>query len=162
VSSGTCDADYAWHPQARVWQTTRLGEASCDTWLGMTDAEQIDALVASGMPSDWAEHAAPRIDDRMLRAVLALYRSEPYTGDWQLTTSRTYPPGLVLWGSRDPYASSSLGKRIATRGQVRFAELDGGHWWPIEQPAQGAALLRELLHDRSAPHTHRWRARLPR
>jgi pimeloyl-ACP methyl ester carboxylesterase len=147
LSDGVCDVDMGWHAQARMWQTTRVGEASCAAWLALGTDARVAALVAGGVPEHWARRVADRIDERMLRCILALYRSEPYTGDWQLDPERSYPPGLVMWGTRDPFGPPELGRRAAERAWVDFVELDCGHWWPVEQPTEGARALRAFWAD---------------
>jgi pimeloyl-ACP methyl ester carboxylesterase len=55
---------------------------------------------------------------------------------------RLRAPGLVLWGERDPYAPPTWGERLARRTNARLVTFAGcSHWWPLERPAEVAALL---------------------
>ena len=143
--SAACFADFVWHRQARIWQTTRLGEESRAAWNAATDEQKIEVLTAGTAPQEWAEQIVRHWDDDMFRCALAAYRSMPFTGDWELVADRSHPPGLVLWGDHDPYQDWHFGERLAAQVGARFELFRAcGHWWQIERPGEAAAALRDL------------------
>ena len=80
----------------------------------------------------------------MKSSILKLYRSATNVGtDWPQLAAPT-PPGLVLWGAKDPYVGVEFGKRLADRTGAKFTAFDEcSHWWPSQRPAEAAALLEE-------------------
>lgn len=139
--AGVCVPDYFWHVQARIWQTTGLGEQSRDRLLEMDVPARSEVLQAAGMPAEHAPQAAAALDRRMFDHILPLYRSEPFLGDWAFDPAATYPPALVLWGRDDPYQPADVGRAAAGVVRARYVELDCGHWWQLERPDQAAAEL---------------------
>jgi pimeloyl-ACP methyl ester carboxylesterase len=79
----------------------------------------------------------------MKRCILRLYRSASRVGEeWAPDLERLSAPGLVLWGERDPYAAPTWGERLARRTKARLVTFpECSHWWPLERPAEVAALL---------------------
>jgi pimeloyl-ACP methyl ester carboxylesterase len=143
--SAACFEDFVWHPQARIWQTTRLGEESRSAWNAASEQERIDVLKAGTAPQEWAEQIVRHWDDEMFRCTLAAYRSMPFTGDWELAGDCDHPPGLVLWGENDPYQDWEFGERLASQVGARLELFrDCGHWWQIERPDEAAAALRDF------------------
>jgi pimeloyl-ACP methyl ester carboxylesterase len=143
--SGACFDDFVWHPQGRIWQTTRLGEESRAAWNAATEQQRIEVLTAGTAPREWAEHIARQWDDDTFHCGLAVYRSMTFTGDWELVAERRHPPGLVIWGEGDPYQDWRFGERLAAQVGAHFELFrDCGHWWQIERPHEAAAALRDL------------------
>lgn len=140
--TSTTDPDWAWHQNARIWQTTKLGEQARDEYLAVPREYQIIGLTQAGVPAFHAPVTAEYYDRTMFDAGLAFYRSAVYLGDWWPKEGATLPPGLVIWGSRDRYQSAGVGVKLAGRTGARFVALDSDHWWPLEQPAAGAIELR--------------------
>ena len=58
-------------------------------------------------------------------------------------------PGLVIVATADPFTGGEeMARRSAERFGARVAVLDGlGHWWMLQDPARGAAALREFWDD---------------
>jgi pimeloyl-ACP methyl ester carboxylesterase len=52
-------------------------------------------------------------------------------------------PGLSILATDDPYVGSdAIRRRAADRAGARTEVLDGlGHWWMLEDPTLGAAVL---------------------
>ncbi|TDC74149.1 alpha/beta fold hydrolase [Streptomyces hainanensis] len=140
--TSTCDPDWSWHHNARVWQTTTLGEAARDEYLGYPREWQIIGLGEAGVPEYHAPVTAEHYDATMFNAGLAFYRSSVYIGDWWPEENAELPPGLVLWGNHDRYQAPQHGVKLAARTGARFVALDSDHWWPLEQPKAGAEELR--------------------
>jgi pimeloyl-ACP methyl ester carboxylesterase len=134
------DADYVWHRAAQLWQTPDVGEKVME---GLTPSVLEEALTAAGVPAGDARAAAAHLDDTMKRCILRLYRSAIKVGEeWGRDLARLQAPGLVLWGERDPYAPPVWGERLAKRTNARLVTFAGcSHWWPLERPAEVAALL---------------------
>jgi pimeloyl-ACP methyl ester carboxylesterase len=134
------DAEYGWHRAAQLWQTPEVGEKVME---GLTPVVLEEALTAAGVPVGDARAAAAHLDDTMKRCILRLYRSAIKVGEeWGPDLARLRAPGLVLWGERDPYAPPTWGERLARRTNARFVAFAGcSHWWPLERPAEVAALL---------------------
>jgi pimeloyl-ACP methyl ester carboxylesterase len=141
LGGGVCTADFFWHSQARIWQTTGLGEQWRDHFLGLDVKTRAAMLTAAGIPEIDADGVAVAMDRRMFDHILPLYRSEPYLEDWAFDPSATYPPGLVLWGHDDPYQATEFGCSAAAAAGARFHELACGHWWQVERTEEVVAEL---------------------
>ena len=140
--TSTTEPDWPWHHNARVWQTTTLGEAARDEYLAYPRKYQVIGLTQAGVPAYHAPVTAEYYDRTMFNAGLAFYRSAVYLGDWWPAADAKLPPGLVIWGSRDRYQGPDIGVKLAARTGSRFVALDSDHWWPLEQPKLGAAELK--------------------
>jgi pimeloyl-ACP methyl ester carboxylesterase len=141
LGGGVCAADFLWHRQARIWQTTGLGEQWRDHFLGLDVNTRAGMLAAAGIPEIDADGVAAAMDRRMFDHILPLYRSEPYLEDWAFDPTSTYPPGLVLWGRDDPYQATEFGRAAAAAAGARFHELACGHWWQVERTEEVVAEL---------------------
>jgi pimeloyl-ACP methyl ester carboxylesterase len=141
AGSGPLDPEYVWHRAARLWQTPEVGE---QVMAELTPARLETALGAAAVPPADAREAAARLDDTMKQSILRLYRSAVHVGrEWRADLARLRAPGLVLWGSEDPYASWTWGERLAKTTGARFVCLAGcSHWWPLERPDEVAAEIR--------------------
>jgi pimeloyl-ACP methyl ester carboxylesterase len=130
---------YTWHPTARLWQTPGAGEKAMERLTGQL---AIDMLGRAGLDAATAAETAARIDARMKAAILALYRSgRDVFETWGLHSRSQvrYPPGLVLWGERDPYAGPAFAFRLGEATGATVRVLECGHWWQLEQPQAAAA-----------------------
>jgi pimeloyl-ACP methyl ester carboxylesterase len=143
---GCFDAEYVWHDLAQVWQTPGAGEEAVDAFMGGTVEDRAAQWVEFGMPTDVAASVATAQGPEMGRAILALYRSaaQPATAeagrDLEKAAAR---PGLAILATEDSYVGSeAIRRRAAERAGARIEVLDGlGHWWMLEDPAHGAAVL---------------------
>lgn len=143
--SAACEPDYQWHVQARIWQTTRLGEQARDAWLSLDAAQRLDVIRAGGVPDPWSESVAEQLDAEQFEAAMAFYRSAVYVGDWSLPPGADLPRMALLWGRDDPFQSVEFGERVAERIGARLHVFeDCGHWWQLERTDEAAAALREL------------------
>ncbi len=68
-----------------------------------------------------------------------------WAGEYAGLISR--PPTLVVIASEDHYTGGEvLARRTAERWGADVAVLEGlGHWWMMQDPAAGAAMLRTFL-----------------
>lgn len=140
AGGGAIDESYVWHPMARMWQTPGLGE---QVMAGMTPDLLATALVNEGVPEDAARAVTSRVDDRMKRCILPLYRSALEVGkEWGPDLDQVQRPGLLIWGANDPYMGVEFAKRMARRTRAKFVLLENtSHWWPVQRPAEAAAAL---------------------
>lgn len=143
---GLFDPDYVWHDMAQVWQTPGDGEDLVQSMLGGTLQERADQMAALGIPADIATELAAAQGAEMGRAILALYRSarQPVIGEAaEALPNAAARPGLSLLATDDPYAGpQEIRRRAADRAGARTEVLDGlGHWWMVQDPARGAAVL---------------------
>lgn len=152
VSSWASDAiglfhpRYVWHDAALIWQTPVEGEALIAAMLDIPLEERAAGFAALGIPEPTAGILAAAADEQMGACILALYRSatQPAMVEWgtDAATARGVP-GLFLHATDDPYVGKGRGAlEVATTMGAATAELTGrGHWWMVEDPAQGAAVL---------------------
>jgi pimeloyl-ACP methyl ester carboxylesterase len=141
LGGGVCAEDFFWHKQARIWQTAGLGERWCEQFLGLDVNTRAAMMAAAGAPEIDAAAVAVAMDRRMFDQILPLYRSQPYLEDWAFDPNSTYPPGLVLWGSDDPYQAAEFGRTAAAAAGARFHELSCGHWWQVDRADEVATAL---------------------
>ena len=139
AGSGPLDSEYVWHDTAKTWQTPAAGE---QLMAAFTPDTMTAVLSQQGLDATYARAVAELIDERMKTCILALYRSaKKVAEDWTPLASPV-PPGLVIWGNDDPYASADYGRRLAERTGAMFAPLEVcSHWWPHQRAADVAALL---------------------
>jgi pimeloyl-ACP methyl ester carboxylesterase len=86
----------------------------------------------------------------MGRCILALYRSakQPKMAEWgDELAGAERRPGLVVIATEDHYTGGeALARRSAERFGAQVAVLEGlGHWWMLQDPARGAAVLRDFF-----------------
>jgi pimeloyl-ACP methyl ester carboxylesterase len=103
-------------------------------------------MVRGGVGPEIAAALAPRQDDVMGQAVLALYRSAVQPAMARAGASleaAAARPGLCLSPAEDHFTGSDVQRRrAAKRAGARTLVLPGlGHWWMLEDPAAGAAVL---------------------
>ncbi|MCV7222558.1 alpha/beta fold hydrolase [Mycolicibacterium elephantis] len=146
---GLFDPDYVWHDLAQVWQTPGEGEKLVDELLGGTVQDRAERMATFGIPLDIGLKIAPAQGPEMGRAILQLYRSaaQPAMAEaGRDLENAAAKPGLSLLATEDPYiGSDETRRRAAERAGARTEVLDGlGHWWMVEDPARGAAVLRDF------------------
>jgi pimeloyl-ACP methyl ester carboxylesterase len=139
--SGALHADYVWHDMARMWQTPGVGE---QVMQGMTGDALKAGLAGGGVPQEAVDAMVEHIDDTMKDCILKLYRSAVNVGkewDAELVGLRERP-GMLIWGVDDPYMAVKYAEDLAKNTNARLEKLaDTGHWWPLQRPAEAAALL---------------------
>lgn len=147
--AGLLDADYVWHDMAQIWQTPGAGEEAVAAAAAMPKADLAALLTASGVTQEAASDFAAAFDDEMGRCVLALYRSaaQPAMREWGADVAAAGArPGLVITGTADPFTGGPhFSERMAEQLGARFESLDDlGHWWMLEDPPRGAAVIEEF------------------
>jgi pimeloyl-ACP methyl ester carboxylesterase len=122
------------------------GEQLVNTMLGGTVQDRAEQMTGLGIPMDIATSIAAAQGPEMGRAILSLYRSarQPAMAEaGRALENAAARPGLSLLATEDPYiGSDELRRRAADRAGARTEVLDGlGHWWMVQDPARGAAVL---------------------
>jgi pimeloyl-ACP methyl ester carboxylesterase len=143
---GLFDPDYVWHELAQVWQTPGDGEQLVNTMMGATLQERAERLVGLGVTPEVATRMAAGAGAEMGRAILLLYRSarQPAMAEAGRDLAKAAArPGLSLLATEDHYVGSEeIRRRAAERAGARTEVLEGlGHWWMVQDPARGAAVL---------------------
>jgi pimeloyl-ACP methyl ester carboxylesterase len=141
---GILDEEYVWHDLAQVWQTPGDGEQLVETMNSGPLQERAAGLSSMGIPLDVATELAAAGGPEMSRAILALYRSaaQPVLRNLDLEKA-TARPGLAVVATEDTYVGTeAMRRRAAARAGAQVDVLDGlGHWWMLQDPARGAAML---------------------
>jgi pimeloyl-ACP methyl ester carboxylesterase len=152
--AGTGDAKYEWHDMAKIWQTEGAGEEFVAAVAEMPIDQRTDMLAGAGMTREAAEACAAANGPEMGGCILSLYRSaiQPQMHEWaeQYRELATRPETLVVAAHDDAYTGGpEMARRVAQGWGAAVAELDGlGHWWMMQDPARGAAMLAAFLSRR--------------
>jgi pimeloyl-ACP methyl ester carboxylesterase len=143
-AAGIGDIDFEWHDFAKLWQTPGAGEEFFEGMLATSDEGRGDVFVASGVPRERAVRLGRGLDATMADSILSLYRSAVDVGkEWGPDFADIPAPGLILIPSDDQFLDADGARAGAKRTGASVAELDGvGHWWMLQDPEQGAAVLR--------------------
>ena len=82
----------------------------------------------------------------MADCILALYRSAVTVGkEWAPDFHDIDAPGHIIIPSEDAFLAADLSRNSAKRTGASVTELDGlGHWWMLQDPARGAAVLEKF------------------
>jgi pimeloyl-ACP methyl ester carboxylesterase len=140
--------DYKWHEFARIWQTPGDGEAFFAGQAAAGPEPQAQRFESFGVPRADAQAMAAAVDETMGSCILDLYRSavpNPYA-DWHDGWGPTKAPGLVLWPTADPFGNEAKSSQVADALGARHEALEGlSHWWPLQAPADTAAVLNEFV-----------------
>ncbi len=142
-AAGLGDPEFEWHDFAKIWQTPGEGEDFFAQQLAQSVEERATVFEMVGVPHDDATAMAGSIDQTMVDCILALYRSAMDVGkEWAPDFQDIPAAGLVLLPSEDPFLSVDRATAGAKRAGASVAELSGlSHWWMLQDPAQGAAVL---------------------
>lgn len=141
-AAGLGDVNFEWHEFAKIWQTPEAGEEFFASQLALSKEDQAGVFEAFGVPQEQAMKIAG-LDQTMADCILDLYRSATKVGiEWAPDFVDIPKPGLVIVPSEDPFLSEALAGSAAAKAGATTAPLTGvGHWWMLQDPAQGAALL---------------------
>jgi pimeloyl-ACP methyl ester carboxylesterase len=145
---GVFEPDYVWHDLAQIWQTPGAGEEAAAAMVA-DPAARAAGLVPLGVTPDVAAEMAKSWTDDMARAMLALYRDAAQPAMARLgehLPAAAARPGLAIQATDDHFVGTDdMRRRAAERAGARVAVLDGlGHWWMLQDPARGAAVLTEF------------------
>jgi pimeloyl-ACP methyl ester carboxylesterase len=145
-AAGIADAGFKWHRFAQIWQTPGAGEEFFEQQLAQPVEDRAALFEGFGVPRERSA-ALTAVDRTMADCILALYRSAVDVGrEWGPQFHDIAAPGLVLVPSEDPFGSADKSRAGAARAGAATAELPGlGHWWMLQDPARGAAVLTDFL-----------------
>jgi pimeloyl-ACP methyl ester carboxylesterase len=152
AGNGPIDEDWPLHAFWDRWNVPGEGERFMEEVL--TPERCVAMMKAAGLPDELAEHntwLVPGGKD----VTLALYRSATDVGrEWGPDLRKIVVPSVLVWGVRDLIVSVEFGRRMATRMGAKVVELDAGHFWPAEVPAEAAEVLqRHWERAESSPQT---------
>jgi pimeloyl-ACP methyl ester carboxylesterase len=141
-AAGLGHLDFEWHEFAKIWQTPEAGEEFFAAQLALSPEEQAGVFEGLGVPHEQAMRIAG-LDQTMADCILALYRSATKVGkEWAPDFENVPKPGMVVVPAEDPFLSEQLATAAAARAGARTQALPGvGHWWMLQDPAKGAAML---------------------
>jgi pimeloyl-ACP methyl ester carboxylesterase len=146
-AAGIGDPTFEWHDFAKIWQTPGAGEEFFEQQLAMSVDERASMFETMfSVPHDEAIALVSPADQTMADCILALYRSATEVGkEWAPDFHDVPKPGVVLLPSDDPFLSGDTARTGASRAGASVRELPGlGHWWMLQDPARGAAVLEEF------------------
>lgn len=141
---------YVWHDMAQLWRTPEVGEETVAGMAAVGRDERTAMFTGLGMSEGAAAACADAVAD-MGPSILALYRSADE--DILEATGRAVaslegrPPMHVIIATDDHYAGGEpLGAVAAEMWGATIHRLDGlGHWWMMQDPERGAAVLRTIV-----------------
>lgn len=145
LSGAVAQRGYRGHTIALLWRIPIVGELlislGSSSWVARL-------LERQGMPSALAGIEAAARSPEMDRAILKLYRSVgglSILEDWLEDLPKMPKPGLILWGSKDPYVPQRYAEAFARERNVPFAASpSAGHWVVAQDPAWFARQLTEF------------------
>jgi pimeloyl-ACP methyl ester carboxylesterase len=140
------DPGFEWHDFAKIWQTPVEGEAFFAQQLATPVDDQIPLFEAFGVPAERARDLVGWADEEMAACILNLYRSAVDVGrEWGPDFVDIPAPGLALLPTEDSFLSADGSRIAAKRAGIDVVEMPGiGHWWMLQDPAQGAAVLSDF------------------
>jgi pimeloyl-ACP methyl ester carboxylesterase len=147
--AGAYAPDYVWHDNAQIWQTPGAGEEAVANLLAASSHDRAARYRSIGITADAAGDLADAFDADMARCILTLYRSAAQPAMAEIGAKlpeAAVRPGLVIIATEDHYTGGvERARASAARANARVEILDGrGHWWMLEDPQQGAAVLADF------------------
>jgi pimeloyl-ACP methyl ester carboxylesterase len=145
-AAGLGDVEFEWHDFAKIWQTPGAGEEFFEQQLALPPEEGGAVFEMFGVPPDRAITMAGWLDQTMVECILALYRSATEVGkEWAPDFEDIPKPGRIVVPADDPFLDGARLAKVAKRAGATTAELAGvGHWWMLQDPAAGAAMLEDF------------------
>jgi pimeloyl-ACP methyl ester carboxylesterase len=136
---------FEWHQFAKMWQAPGVGEQFWEAQLAQPVEERAGLYEQFGIPRERAV-AMTGLDSTMAECILALYRSAVDVGrEWGPEFRDIPAPGLVVIAEEDPFLRGDVARASAKRAGAKVYELTGlGHWWMLQDPQRGAAMLEEF------------------
>jgi len=146
---GLFHPDYVWHDFAQIWQTPAVGEQFFVDTGAIAVPDRVNMYVSMGMTPEVAADVVAAGNDEMNRCVLALYRSaiQPAMAVWgNDAEAAAARPGLVIINTEDHFVgATTMGYDMAARMGAHVELQEGlGHWWMLQDPERGAAVLQQF------------------
>lgn len=145
-TAGIGDINFEWHDFAKIWQTPGEGEEFYAQNLAIPDNERGAVFEMFGVPHDAAIALGKPLDQTMVDCILTLYRSALNVGkEWAPDFHDIAPPGRVILPADEAFVNLDVSRSSAKRAGASTVEFDGvGHWWMLQDPKRGAAILEEF------------------
>ena len=140
---------YVWHDLAQLWRTPGVGEETVAGMAAVPIAERVAMFAGLGMSPGAAEACATAAEE-MGPSILSLYRSADESAMEEIGRAVADLPGKpalhVIVATDDPYTGGPAKARAtADAWGAEVHVLDGlGHWWMMQDPAAGAAVIRAI------------------
>lgn len=146
-TAGVWAPDYMWHEVSTMFRTPGVGEDIISAWLAMGPEGRQSIFQPPGIAPDVVAEMADAIDEEMGRCILGIYRSadEAAFARWrEQLPAASARPGLVLAVVADHLGGTPAQHRwTGERAGATVSLCEGlGHWWMLQDPAAGAAVLR--------------------
>ena len=145
-AAGIGHESFEWHELAKVWQAAGAGEEFFARQLTEPVEARAGVFIQFGVGREQAIAIAGAMDQTMADCILPLYRSAIDVGrDWSRDFRDIPAPGLVVLPAEDPFLDAHSARAAADNAGAQVVELAGlGHWWILQDPARGAAMLEEF------------------
>jgi pimeloyl-ACP methyl ester carboxylesterase len=132
--AGIFHPDYVWHDFAQIWQTPGDGEKFWED-------------VLASPPDPTGPFARP--DETMAGCILELYRSATPNAftEWSEDYTKSQRPCLFMQPSDDPFTSKELAPEVADTLGAKLETFSSGHFWPLEAPDAGAAIINDFVNS---------------
>jgi pimeloyl-ACP methyl ester carboxylesterase len=152
-AAGIGDESFEWHDFAKLWQTAGAGEEFFAHQLAESAENRAGLFTQFGVPRQQAVAIAGGLDQTMVDCILTLYRSAVDVGrEWGPGFRDIPAPGLVVLPSDDPFLAPAGARAAARNAGAQAVELPGlGHWWMLQDPRRGAAMLEDFWRQGSSP-----------
>ena len=144
-AAGLADPEFEWHDFAKIWQTPGAGEDFFATQMAASPEDRASVFEMFGVPAE-ERHRLIAVDPTMADCILALYRSATDVGrEWAPDFKDVPAPGAVVIPADDPFLAEDRATSAAARAGARTILLPSvGHWWMLQDPAAGAAMLEQF------------------
>jgi len=144
-AAGIGDANFEWHDFAKIWQTPGAGEDFFATQMAASPEDRASVFEMFGVPAE-ERHRLIAVDPTMADCILALYRSATEVGrEWAPDFKDVPAPGAAVIPADDPFLAEDRATSAAARAGARTILLPSvGHWWMLQDPAAGAAMLEQF------------------
>lgn len=137
VSNSTFDRSYHWHGFAKLYRIPVIGEFMIATPKAML--KQSLKQFAPALPASYVDESFPSGfgSAKVRKAILRMYRERNPEKDfigWDEKSKALMgqKPSMVLWGDKDPFASSAFADTFGAKQVYHFK--DYSHWLPLEAP----------------------------
>lgn len=137
VISAVPHPDNLWHSTAEKWQTPIVGEVM----MLLTTKKRIATILQeNGLPLELAKHEAAAFGGNMRKSILHLYRSAKTLGtEWYPGFENLPPNGLIVWGDKDKFGPSKMGRTFAQSYGLPFVKIENSGHWPFVQNSKSVA-----------------------
>jgi pimeloyl-ACP methyl ester carboxylesterase len=149
--AGCYDPAYTWHDMAQAWRTPGEGEAFVEAMDAMPFEDRVTTFESLGMPRAAALACTEAASEDRRRCILSLYRSADESImaaiGRKFATVDARPDAHVIIATADDFTGGEvLARRTATAWDAQVHVLEGlGHWWMLQDPAQGAAVVEAIV-----------------